>query len=90
MALKQKDLIKQEYRINMWRQGTPDEIYTTFEVEGLTLEECDSLALQRLKAESDKPENIHEGMEVIRIDIPAVAEKTTSIGKNGRQQSKPE
>lgn len=90
MALKQKDLIKQEYRINMWRQGTPDEIYTTFEVEGLTLEECDSLALQRLKVESDKSENIHEGMSVVRIDSPAVAEKTTFLGSNGRQECKPE
>lgn len=88
--MKHKGLIKQEYRINMWRQGTAEEGYLTFEVEGSTLEACDDLARQRLKLESDKPENIHEGMNVVRIDSPAVAEKTTFLGSNGRQECKPE
>lgn len=74
----------------MWRQGTVEDARYHFEVEGKNLKECDNLALQRFRSESEKLDNIHEGMDVVRIDIPATTEKTTFLAKNGRQEYKTE
>lgn len=82
--------MKLQYRISMWRFDVRESLYSTFETEGDTIEACDKLAIKRLHAESEKPENLFEGMSLVRIDSPAVAEKTTFLEKNGRQECDPD
>ena len=82
--------MKQQYRIVIWRQGTTEEVYLAFEREGETLEKCDEQARKLFHSESNKSENVCEGMAIVRIDVRAVAEKITFIGKNGRQECDPE
>lgn len=82
--------MKQQYRITMWRFDVRESTYSTPEFEGDTVEVCDEKAAQHFRAESNKPENLFEGMSISRIDSPAVAEKTTFLYKNGRQECDPE
>ena len=69
----------------MWRMGTEGETYSTPEFESDTLEGCDKLAFEHFNLESGKLINILEGMKLVRIDSPAVEEKSTFLSTNGRQ-----
>lgn len=74
----------------MWRFDVQESTHSTPEIEGETLDDCDRKALEHFRAVSNKRENNWEGMSISRIDSPAVAEKTTFLEKNGRQECDPE
>lgn len=78
--------MKQQYRISSWRHDVRKSTYSTPSFDGETVEECDKKALDHFKSVSEKPENEWDGMDIVRIDAPAVAEKTTFLEKNGRQE----
>jgi hypothetical protein len=77
--------LKQQYRISTWRFDERKSTYSTPTFEGETVEACDKQALEHFRQVSSKPENSWEGMDIVRIDSPAVAEKTTFLEENGRQ-----
>lgn len=78
--------MKQQYRISSWRFDVSKRTYSTPTFEGDTIKACDEQALKHFKSVSDEPSNAWEGMDIVRIDAPAVAEKTTFLEKNGRQE----
>ena len=82
--------LKQQYRISSWRFDVRRHTYSTPEFEGETVEECDTKAVEHFKSVSEKPENQWEGMDIVRIDVAAVAEKVTLLKINDRQQSNDE
>ncbi len=77
--------MKQQYRITGWRFDTPEYTHSTPEFEGATIEACDERALRHFDSVSDQPQNQWEGLAIVRIDMPAVAEKATLLKTNGRQ-----
>jgi hypothetical protein len=77
--------LKQQYRISHWRFDVPRTTYATPSFEGETIEACDTQALAHFETVSNKPGNQWDGMDIVRIDTPAVAEKTTFLKANGRQ-----
>ncbi len=80
-------LIRRQYRISSWRFDVQKSTDSTFFTEGETVEECDEKARKKFQEASDKPHNEWNGMDIVRIDTPAVAEKVTFLMKNGRQES---
>ncbi len=74
------------YRITTWRFDIKSCTYSEPTFEGATVEECDNKALAHFDTESTKPANAWEGMRIVRVDSPAVAEVTTLLKSNGRQQ----
>jgi hypothetical protein len=48
---------------------------------------CDQKAYQEFDNVSNGPNNSWDGMDMVRIDSPAVAEKVTFLTKNGRQEN---
>ncbi len=80
-------LIRRDYRVSRWRFDVRKSTYATFFTEGATVEECDEKARKKFQEMSDAEHNAWEGMDLIRIDTPAVAEVTTFLMKNGRQES---
>jgi hypothetical protein len=82
--------VKAQYRISTWRWDVPKETYSTPTFEGETVEECDHQAREHFQAVSARQETAWEGMDIVRIDTPAVAEKTTFIERNNRQQNNDE
>jgi hypothetical protein len=79
-------LVRHCYRISSWRHDVSKHTYDTKSFEGETVEACDQKAKEWFKVASDKPGNGWEGMDLVRIDAPAVAEKVTYLDKNGRQE----
>ncbi len=75
------------YRIRKWRFDVPVSTHSTPSFIGETVEECDEKAKKHFKQISDLPENEWEGMNISRIDAPAVGEKTTFLMENGRQNN---
>jgi hypothetical protein len=73
------------YRIISWRFDVPHHTYSEPTFEDETVEACDAQALTHFETVSNKPGNKWNGMNIIRIDAPAVAEKTTFLKTNGRQ-----
>jgi hypothetical protein len=79
--------MKVHYRISHWRFNVSLATYSEPTFEGETIEVCDTQALAHFEMLSNKPENEWDGMNISRIDTPAVAEKTTFLKTNGRQSS---
>ena len=76
----------QQYRISTWRFDVRKSTHSTPTFEGDTVQTCDEQALKHFKSVSNEPSNAWEGMDIVRIDAPAVAEKTTFLEKNGKQE----
>ncbi len=74
------------YRISSWRFDVRTHCHSTPQFQGESVEECDKKAIAYFDAESAKPENAWDGMRIVRIDTPAVEEKTTMLKSNGRQE----
>lgn len=79
--------VRQQYRITSWRFDVPKQTHSTPVFEGESIEECDEKARQHFQSISDRKENSWDGMDIVRIDSPAIAEKTTYLMSNGRQMS---
>jgi hypothetical protein len=69
------------YRIRSWRFDVPTYTHSESSFDGGTIEECDEQALLWFQTICEKPENSWEGMDLIRIDSPAISEKTTRLTK---------
>jgi len=78
--------LRQNYRITHWQFDEPRQTHSTPSFEGETIEACDEQAIEHFRTISDQPENEWEGMDIVRIDVPAVAEQTTFLVRNGRQE----
>lgn len=78
----------QKYRIIIWRLDERVNVYSEPEFDGETLDACDEQAVKHFQAISDLPAHEWDGMAVVRIDAPAVAEKITHLKSNGRQEPK--
>jgi hypothetical protein len=79
--------LKQEYRISSWRFDVLKHAYSSPTFEGETVEDCDAKALEHFQEVSSMESNQWDGMDIVRIDARAVAEKTSFLHKNGRQES---
>lgn len=79
--------MKQQYRIRTWRHDEPESTHSEFITEGETIEECEKKAELHFDEVSNMPENAWEGMRLVRIDSPAVQEKSTRLKENGRQNN---
>ena len=77
--------IKRTYRIEMWRFDIPRQAHSKPEFDGETVDECDKQAIRHFQTVSEKVANQWYGMDLVRIDTPAVAEKVTHLSNNGRQ-----
>jgi hypothetical protein len=64
-------------------------IFHTY-IKGETVEDCDRQALEKFQRVSENISNSWDGMDIVRIDIPATAEKVTFLKNNGRQNSNDE
>lgn len=78
--------MKQRYRITRWRHDERPSTYSMPTFEGDSVEACDAKACTHFEEVSKEPVNAWDGMDIVRIDAPAVAEKTTFLAKNGRQE----
>lgn len=82
--------MEQTYRISSWRFDIVKNTHSTPKFEGDSIEECDKKALEHFLSISNDPQNAWDGMDIVRIDSPAVAEKTTFLTANGRQSGNDE
>lgn len=78
--------MKIQYRISSWRHDVPTETHSTPTFEGDDVEACDNQARKHFRSVSDDPRNSWDGMDIVRIDSPAVAEKITFLEDNCRQK----
>lgn len=78
--------MNRQYRIENWRLDVPAQTIETPTFEGKDEEECDQKAISRMEELSSKESYSWDGLKVLRIDVPAVAEKTTFLKNNGRQE----
>lgn len=77
--------MKHQYRITSKRFDSPKHTHSTPSFEGETIEECDEKAIEHFKSISAQHENSWDGMDIVRIDAPAVPEKVTLLTSNKRQ-----
>ncbi len=78
--------VRFQYRIVTWRHDVPQSTYDSPTFTGVDVADCDRQAIAHFEQIIVKPENEWDGMELKRIDTPAVAEKTTSLMRNGKQE----
>jgi hypothetical protein len=83
--LTEASTMKRSYRIESWRHDVSLATVENLNIEAETPDECDRKAVARMNELSAKPEYSWDGLRVLRIDMPAVAEKVTFLANNGRQ-----
>lgn len=77
--------MKSQYRIEHWRYDVDIQTIETPVFEGTAQENCDRQAVSRMEELSQQKGYGWDGLRVLRIDAPAVAEKSTFLADNGRQ-----
>ncbi len=82
----EKSTMRFQYRIMTRRFDVPPSVYDIFSTEGVDAADCDRQAMERFDKAVARPDNEWNGMDLIRIDAPAVAERTTLVKKNGKQE----
>ncbi len=79
--------VSYNYRFENWRFDVNRVTLKTTSFEGKTVQECDRKAIAHMEELSTQEAYSWDGIRVLRIDTPAVAEKTTFLKDNGRQKN---